>query len=447
MFTAHAEPQTRLGGSSLLDGPGDQLAHTVHIDRGERVLLEHLGAQVLGEEAVLGIVAADAQGGLGEVVGAEAEEVGHLGDPVGDEGGTRQLDHGADLDVDPTSGAVELLGQAVLDDLALGGKLHRGEDQRNHDVQVHRLALTLQDGQGGADDGTGLHVGNLRVEHGQAHTTGTEHRILLVQLLHLGQQATFLVGVHRIGRGEFHLLHLEGLLDEARQELVQRWVEQPHGDRQSLHRREDALEVLLLHRQDLVDGRLALLGSLGGDHLVHGRQSVGTEEHVLGAAQTDSLGAKFTCLGGVGGVVGIGPHTQTSGLVGPGEHLLEVRVDLRGDERQGSSEHLAGGAVQGDGIALLDDGVANREGPGLVVDLDAARPGDARFAHATGDDGCVRGHAAVGSEYALGLQHAVDVVGGRLETDEDDAITGSAPIGSYVGVEDGLTDGSTRGGR
>ena len=53
----------------------------------------------------------------------------------------------------------------------------------------------------------------------------------------------------------------------------------------------------------------------------------------------------------------------------------------------------------------------------------------------------------MGSEYALGLQHAVDVVGGSLEANENNAVTGSAPIGGDVGVEDGLTDGCAWRGR
>ena len=47
-----------------------------------------------------GIVAADAQRGLGEIVGAEAEELGLLGDLAGPQRRARQLDHRADQIVD-----------------------------------------------------------------------------------------------------------------------------------------------------------------------------------------------------------------------------------------------------------------------------------------------------------------------------------------------------------
>jgi hypothetical protein len=49
---------------------------------------------------VAGIVAADAERGLGEIVGAEAEELGLLGDLAGHQRGAGQLDHGADEIVD-----------------------------------------------------------------------------------------------------------------------------------------------------------------------------------------------------------------------------------------------------------------------------------------------------------------------------------------------------------
>ena len=51
------------------------------------------------KNARLDVVAAEAPGGLGQVVGAEREEVGDLGDLAGGQRGPRQLDHGADREV------------------------------------------------------------------------------------------------------------------------------------------------------------------------------------------------------------------------------------------------------------------------------------------------------------------------------------------------------------
>ena len=279
------------------------------VDRGERVVLEDLSAQVLSEEAILGVVTADAQRGLGQVVGTEAEEVSNFGNLVGNQGGTRQLDHGSDLDVDLGTGRLELFIDGLLNDPTMGLKLDWGEDQRDHDVDLDGLTLLLEHRQDSANNRAGLHVRNLRVEHAKTATTGTEHRVLLVQLLHLGQQTTFLVELTSVSTLVLHLLNLEGLLNEVRQELVKRRVKQPDSDGQALHRGEDTLKVILLHRQDLVDGCLTLLRSVRGDHLVHGRQTISTEEHVLGAAQPDALGTQLASLGSVGGIVGVGLNT------------------------------------------------------------------------------------------------------------------------------------------
>ena len=83
----------------------------------------------------------------------------------------------------------------------------------------------------------------------------------------------------------------EQLLDVG-EELVQRRVEQPDGDGQAVHRLEDALEVGPLQLGELLE-RGALLRVVGGeDEALHDRQAV-AEEHVLGAAEADALGAEL----------------------------------------------------------------------------------------------------------------------------------------------------------
>ena len=51
--------------------------------------------QIMADEAAV-VVAAHAERGLGQVVGAEAEKLRLLGDLVGDDTRPRQFDHGAD---------------------------------------------------------------------------------------------------------------------------------------------------------------------------------------------------------------------------------------------------------------------------------------------------------------------------------------------------------------
>ena len=65
------------------------------------------------------------------------------------------------------------------------------------------------------------------------------------------------------------------------------------------------------------------------------------------------------------------------------------------------------------------------------------------LAHAAGDDGSVRGLAAAAGQDAFGGDHAVEVVGVGLASDQDDLLTRVRPLHGGVGVEDDLADGRT----
>ncbi len=98
---------------------------------------------------------------------------------------------------------------------------------------------------------------------------------------------------------------------------MERGIEQPDADRISLHRAEDGLEVSPLHRQQLGERLLAALAVLGQDHLPHRDQPVALEEHVLGAAEPDPLGAEVAAPVRVGRRIGVHPHPEMADLVGP----------------------------------------------------------------------------------------------------------------------------------
>src|SRR4051794_4343895 len=66
------------------------------VDRLKRRAVENLALDVGRHELRFGVVAGEAKRGLGEVVGAEREEIRVAGDAVGDEAGPRQLDDGPD---------------------------------------------------------------------------------------------------------------------------------------------------------------------------------------------------------------------------------------------------------------------------------------------------------------------------------------------------------------
>ena len=144
------------------------------------------------------------------------------------------------------------------------------------------------------------------------------------------------------------------------QEFVQRRIHQAHGDRQSLHGLEDALEVGALDRQQAVDGGLAFLDAFGEDHFLHDRQAVGGVEHAFGTAQADTHGAKTTRPDRILRRVGIGHDLEARDLVGPLEQRFHVLAEFGLHGRHFAGIDIAVAAVNGHHVAFVQGGVADR---------------------------------------------------------------------------------------
>ena len=311
VFAADADLEVGAGFAALDGRHLDELADAVLIERGEGVLLEDSLGQVLGQELV-DVVAREAEGGLGEVVGSEAEELGLLGDLVGDQSGAGKLDHGADEVFD----AVLLFGEDFLGDAAddVGLILHllEGGGERNHDLRNDGDALLLEL-ERGLDDGARLHLGDLRVGDAETAATVAEHGVLLMQFLDAGEDDAQLLELGRAGLGELQLLDLDEKIFALGQELVERRIEGADGDRESLHGLEESGEVGALHGEQFLEGGAAVLLGAGHDHGAHEGQTVLGEEHVLGAAEADAFGAEGDGGFGVAGNVGIGADARDGG--------------------------------------------------------------------------------------------------------------------------------------
>jgi len=80
---------------AALDGDLNQFADAVDVEADEGVALDHANALVMLQEAWR-IVPRNSVGGLGQVVGAEAEELGRLCNITSAQAGAGQFDHGAD---------------------------------------------------------------------------------------------------------------------------------------------------------------------------------------------------------------------------------------------------------------------------------------------------------------------------------------------------------------
>ena len=178
------------------------------------------------------------------------------------------------------------------------------------------------------------------------------------------------------------------------------------------------------------------------------------EEHVLGAAEADALGAEGARRARVERRVGVRAHLHRSRRVGPRHELAELAAERRAHGRDRAVVDVAAAAVEGDDVALLERDVLGRAAR-VVVDGDrhrlrlvvhghGAHAGDARLAHAARDDRRVARHpAARGEDAARGL-HPVDVLRRRLDAHQDDRLALAGAALGLVGVED---DVAARGAR
>ena len=201
-------------------------------------------------------------------------------------------------------------------------------DERNHDLGDDLQSFLVQLARR-FHDGARLHLGDFGIRDPQPHAAMAEHRVELVQLLDPRQQLLALGDGVRVAAGRLEPRDLHHQLLALRQELVQRRVDGADGDRLAVHRLEDAVEILALQRQQLVERRAAIGLVVGEDHPLHDRDAALAEEHVLGAAQADAAGAEGVRELRLVGQVGVGADAEPAELVGPGEQLIEPLEDRR----------------------------------------------------------------------------------------------------------------------
>jgi len=434
-----ADAAVHLGTDLLAEGNGHfhKLANAVLVQLGEGVVLVDL-AVVVSREELTCVVTAEAEGHLGEVVGAKAEELGFLGDLVGGEAGSGDLHHGADFVLELNAGLGDLgIGGGnddVLNELHLLDFAGEGDHDLGNDVPV---GMGLLDVDGGADNGRGLHLGDLGVGDGQTAATVTHHGVKLVEtvndILNFGNGLALCNG-KSLDVGFF-----------GGNELVEGGIQEADGNGAAFKGLVELLEVTLLIGQDLLKSGFSVLDGVGADHFTEGGNSVGFEEHVLGTAEANALSAQLAGLLGVGGSVGVGADLKGSVLVGPGHDAAELAGDLSVNGGDDAVVDLTGGAVDGDIVALVVGLTGESELLVFLVHVDLAATGDTAGAHAAGDNSGVRGHAATDCEDALGGLHAGDVLGRGLETDKNDLFASGVPGFGVLSGEDDLAAGGAGG--
>lgn len=139
----------------------------------------------VGWHETAAVVSGAAEGGLGEIVGTEGEEVADAGEFVGDEGGTWDFDHGAEGPWDGVVFELEVLVLEGDDDFLEVLEFLLGDDQWDHDFDDWVLLHGLLAVEGGLEDGADLHFADLWIHDAQSATTETDHWVLFVERVDL----------------------------------------------------------------------------------------------------------------------------------------------------------------------------------------------------------------------------------------------------------------------
>jgi hypothetical protein len=182
---------------------------------------------------------------------------------------------------------------------------------------------------GGFDDGARLHLGNLGICNPEADASMAEHRVELVKLFDTSEQRPLLVELlSRLAEG-FQPRDVDHQLFALRQEFVERRIDGADRDRLAVHALEDAVEVLTLQRQQLRQRPSAVGFTCRENHALHDRDAPFAEEHVLGSAQPDALGAERMCEFGLIRLIRVRAYPEPAELVGPGQQLLEPSIETR----------------------------------------------------------------------------------------------------------------------
>ena len=229
------------------------------------------------------------------------------------------------------------------------------------------------------------------------------------------------------------------------QELVDRWIKQPDGDRTRGHNAQDFLEIAALHRQQLSQRGFAVFGGLGQNHFQYDGQTFLGVEHALGTAQANAHRAVVGgALRGVWGIR-IRHHLEGGDFVGPTKQGAQFRGKFRLDRRHFTQVDPAAAAINGDDIAFVQHHITDHRLALMDVDVNIFGTDHAGLAHTARDHRRVRGLAAPASQNADRREETVNVFRLGLFAHQDDFFVGATTaLHGGIGVEHDLARGCTR---
>ena len=204
----------------------------------------------------------------------------------------------------------------------------------------------------------------------------------------------------------------------VRQEFVQRRIEQADGDRQPRHDPEQLDEILRAASAAAWPAPSRRPASSSARIISRtAAMRVGVEEHVLGAAQADALGAELARGARHRAAFRRWRAPSAGARCRPTPSACRNRPTAPA-RSVGTAPTITSPvrAVDRDDVARRAPGAAaTRMRPAPAVDAELAGAGDAGPAHAARDHGRVAGHAAARGQDARGRVHAVDVLRAGLD--------------------------------
>ena len=229
---------------------------------------------------------------------------------------------------------------------------------------------------------------------------------------------------------------------------MERRIEGPDRHRETVHRFEDSVEIRLLKRFERIQRRRPLRVRAGQDHLAHHRQAARREEHVLGSAEPDALGAERPGARRVLRRVSVRPHLEPTLAIGPFEQRFDLGAVQIGLTHPGRAEnHPTGCSVDGDRVRRRQFASVDRQGSPFDVDFEFRAPGHRGLAHPARDDRGVTRHAAACRQHARRRVDAGKVIGRRFGTNEDHRHTDARLVDGFFRGEDRASGYRARAGR
>ena len=225
------------------------------------------------------------------------------------------------------------------------------------------------------------------------------------------------------------------------EELMERRVKVSNDNWSSINFVKDFLEVFLLKWLKLGKSDISSILILGNNHLSKMLDSLLFEEHVLGSAKSDTLGAIFKGdldlfrLFGVSfdhhGLVLLGPAKNGHEIVG---HFSFLDLDLSG-------ENFTSTTIDGQVVTFVESSVTDSDSLGLVVDDQVTASSDTALTHTSGNDSGVGGHSTSSGKNTLGSVHTNEIFGSGLDSGQDHSLTSFSPFIGLMRVENDSTNG------